>query len=410
MADQPVLNLGFIGLGQAVARMFQQYDDIAALPYKIAAAAELRPHALETFRAEFGGETYDDPEELCRSPNVDVVYIATPPELHREHVEMAARNGKHIVVEKPMALSLADCEAMIAAAQTNGVKLLAGHTHSFDAPIRRMREIVRSGEIGDVVTINTWNINEFNPRPWPTQELRSTHGPILNQGPHQVDIVRQIAGGMVRSVRASTFWDPERGCEGGHVCFLEFENGVPATLVYDGRGLFDTSELFWWVGEGGSLRDPDTNFKIRKNFRDLMAKDPDEVEAIIEDQKEQGRYGAGHIDPETWELWGYSGPETITHQPFFGLTLVSCERGAMRQSPDGILIYGDTEKREIPLGKELRGRGAELMDLYDGVVHGKPIFHDGRWGMATLEVCLAIIDSSRQKSEIRMTRQVPVED
>ena len=187
-------------------------------------------------------------------------------------------------------------------------------------------------------------------------------------------------------------------------------NGVPATLVYDGRGFFDTSELFWWVGEGGSPRDPDTNFKIRKNFRDLMAKDPDEVEAIIEDQKEQGRYGAGHIDPETWELWGYSGPETITHQPFFGLTLVSCERGAMRQSPDGILIYGDTEKREIPLGKELRGRGAELMDLYDGVVHGKPIFHDGRWGMATLEVCLAIIDSSRQKSEIRMTRQVPVED
>jgi phthalate 4,5-cis-dihydrodiol dehydrogenase len=410
MANDRILNLGFIGLGQAFNRMMQQYSDIAKLPYRIAAAAEKRPHALDKFKREFNGEAFDDLEEMCKSPNVDVVYVATPPELHREHVEIAARNGKHIVVEKPMALNLEDCEAMIAAAESNGVKLLAGHTHSFDAPIRKMREIVKSGEIGELSMINTWNINEFNPRPWPTEELKSTFGPILNQGPHQVDIVRQIAGGMVKSVRASTIADGLRGVEGGYTCFLEFENGVPATLVYDARGFFDTSELFWWVGEGGTPRDPDTNFTMKRNYLNLAEKGEAEMERIIEEQKEQGRYGAEDIDPETWELWGYAGPDTIKHQPFFGLTLVSCEKGALRQSPDGIFIYGETEKREVPLKKELRGRAAELMDLYNGVVNGQPVFHDGRWGMATLEVCLAIIESSKQGKEIQMSRQMPVED
>ena len=77
---------------------------------------------------------------------------------------------------------------MVAAAEKNNVKLLAGHTHSFDAPIRKMRDVIESGAIGDLVQINSWNYNAFNPRPWPTRELQLTHGPVLNQGPHQVDI------------------------------------------------------------------------------------------------------------------------------------------------------------------------------------------------------------------------------
>src|SRR5678815_5262103 len=109
-----------------------------------------------------------------------------------------------------------------------------------------------------------------------------------------------------------------------------------------------------------------------------------------------------------WKLWGYNKPEDVKHQPFFGLTVVSCEKGAIRQSKDGLLIYNDDGVKEISLGQSLRGRAAELMDLYNGVVHGKPIFHDGRWGLATLEVCLAIVESATERREIRMTHQVPM--
>lgn len=84
-----------------------------------------------------------------------------------------------MIVEKPLALTLDDCQAMIEAADKHGVRLLAGHTHSFDAPIRKMREVIKSGEIGALVMVNTWNYNEFNHRSRPSKELETTRGPGL---------------------------------------------------------------------------------------------------------------------------------------------------------------------------------------------------------------------------------------
>jgi predicted dehydrogenase len=410
MNNTPILRLGFVGLGQAVNRMFRQYPDMKKLPYKITAAADMREQALRKFAQDFGGETYRSFEDLCKSPNVDVVYIATPPELHAEQVLIAAQHGKHMVVEKPLALSVDDCERMVKAADQYGVKLLAGHTHSFDAPIRKMREIVKSGQLGKVVMVNSWNFNEFNPRPWPTSELKDTFGPILNQGPHHVDIVRQIIGTKVKSVRAQTIWDSLRGVEGGYLCFLQFEDDVPVSLVYDARGFFDVSELYWWVAEGGSARDPEINVKMRRNFHAVNKLGEAERERVLEAQKEEGRYGAENADPKIWELWGYGGAEEVQHQPFFGLTILSCERGAVRQSKNGLIVYDENGTHEISLQAEMRGRAAELMDLYNGVVHGKPIFHDGRWGKATLEVCLAIVESSRAGKEITLHHQVGMAD
>lgn len=404
MAAKPELTLGFIGLGQATNKLLERKYEIAALPYRITAAADPREHALDAFKAEFGGETYLDAAELCEKSSVDVVYIATPPEYHRQHVEIAAQCGKHIIVEKPMALSLADCEAMIEAVNRHGVKMLAGHTHSFDAPIRKMREIVKGGDLGDLVMVNTWNYNEFNHRARLSKELETTRGPILNQGPHQVDVVRQIGGGMVKSVRANVIWDSLSGREGGYICMLEFEDGVPATLVYDGRSFFDTAELFWWVSEGGEHRDPNLTATRRKSFRRMVDLGADEMEKALESAKEVGRYGAAG---------GGQSPEDNTpppFQPFFGLTVVSCDRGTMRQSRDGLIIYGENGREEVALRQELRGRAAELNELYQGIVEGRPIFHDGRWAMATLEVCLAIANSVNDPKEVTLSRQVPTND
>jgi phthalate 4,5-cis-dihydrodiol dehydrogenase len=111
---------------------------------------------------------------------------------------------------------------------------------------------------------------------------------VLNQGPHHVDIVRQIGGGLVRSVRATTIPDGITGHEGGYVCYLEFQNRVPATLVYDGRSLFDTAELFGWVGEGGDLRDPESNQRSRRAFLELMGTPEHERATRLESGKERG--------------------------------------------------------------------------------------------------------------------------
>jgi len=389
-----VLRMGIAGLGVASTQILPPLSNLSFI--KITAAADVRKNALEKFREEYHAEVFDSIEELCQSPNVDFIYLATPNQLHARHAITAAKHGKHIVVEKPMASTLEECEAMNAAAEKHGVKLLCGHTHSFDPPIRKMREIVKSGELGKLCMINTWNYNEFMYRPRMKHELKTTRGVVLNQGPHQVDFVRLIGGGMVRSVRAMTgIWDSSRPHEGAYVCYLEFENGVPATLVYSGYGFFDTAELFWWIGEGGQPRDPETNLKGRKKIKAIG--NSGEEEAL----KEQMRYGEKG-EGEYRHLW-----EGERHQPFFGFTVVTCEKGDIRQSPDGLLIYDDNGKREVSLPVGRRGREAEVEELYQAIVNNKPVFHDGRWGEATLEVCLAILESAKERKEIVLSHQVP---
>ena len=120
---------------------------------------------------------------------------------------------------------------------------------------------------------------------------------------------------------------------------------MPATLVYNGYGFFDTAELYDWVGEGGYYRDPETNRKMRANLRQTSGD-----ESVLEEQKNQMRYGARQSEnyPEIWNIWGRGHAATDRkHQKFFGLTVASCEEGDLRQSADGILVYGEDGKREV---------------------------------------------------------------
>lgn len=403
-----VLRLGFIGLGMAVTRIFTERPGIADLPHiKLTAAADPRRDALDHFKNEFQAEVHENVEDLVKSPNLDAVYIATPPEMHAQHALLAMEHGKHVIVEKPIALTIDDCERMNDVAEQRGVKLLAGHTHSFDPPIRKMREIIQSGAVGKLCMVNTWNYNEFMYRPWPNHELETSRGILFNQAPHQVDIVRLLGGGMVRSVRATTgMWDTFRPGEGAYVCHLEFVDGVPATLVYNGYGFFDTAELCDWVGEGGYPRDPETNRKMRQNLKSVSGN-----EQALEEQKNQMRYGAKQSEnhPAIWDLWGrgHDAQFNRKHQKFFGLTIATCEKGDLRQSADGILIYGEDGKKEVPIENAMAGRQAEINELYEAVVNDRPVSHDGRWGEATLEVCLAIIQSAEERREIQLEHQVP---
>jgi phthalate 4,5-cis-dihydrodiol dehydrogenase len=389
-----VLRLGIAGLGVASTQIL---PPISTLPFiKVTAAADTRTDALAKFREAYRGETFTSVEAMCASSKVDAVYVATPNQLHAQHAIAAANHKKHVIVEKPMALSIEECEAMNQAAEKNRVNLLCGHTHSFDPPVRKIREIVKSGELGKLRMINTWNYNEFMYRPRMKHELATSRGVVLNQGPHHVDIVRLIGGGMVRSVRAMTgIWDQARAHEGSYTCYLEFEDGTPATLVYSGYGFFDTAELFSWVGEGGQYREPETNLKVRRQLREVRS--PEEEEQL----KEGMRFG-GQREGQFSHVW--SGEKK---QPFFGFTLVSCEHGDIRQTPDGLLIYGEEEKREIRLPAGRRGREAEVEELYHAVVHNRPVFHDGRWGEATLEVCLAMLESAKERKEVFLSHQAP---
>ncbi len=262
--SKPVLRLGIIGLGGATKQMLPSLRSHPQV--RIAAASDLRPEARERFASEFGAQTYERVEALCASPELDAVYIATPHQFHKDHALLAAAAGKHIIVEKPMALSTADCDAMIEAAARHKVHLVVGHTHSFNAPILKMREIIRSGELGAVTMINTWNYGNFIYRPRRPEELQTQLGGgiIYNQVPHQVDIVRLLGGGLVRSVR-SMAWilDPERPTEGSYVAFLQFEDGAAASMAFSGYDYFDSDEFHFWIGELGDEKPQGGHGKAR---------------------------------------------------------------------------------------------------------------------------------------------------
>src|SRR5438874_4833039 len=104
MDDRVRLRFGIIGLGFASTYTIPA---LATHPrVQVAAGADLRPQALARFAEEFEAETYQSVEELCASSRVDAVYISTPNEMHAEHVAIAAEHGKHVIVEKPMAITM----------------------------------------------------------------------------------------------------------------------------------------------------------------------------------------------------------------------------------------------------------------------------------------------------------------
>ena len=94
------------------------------------------------------------------------------------------------------------------------------------------------------------------------------------------------------------------------------------------------------------------------------------------------------------------------HHPFFGLTLVSCEHGDIRQSPDGLFVYDTTGRREIGLPLDRSPQHAVLDEFYDAISGRRPPVHDGHWALANLAICEAAVQSSRHRREIQPVHQV----
>ena len=387
-----VLRVGLAGLGSVSRMILGSVDAIEGV--KLTAVADIRPEPLDAARAKYGVETFASVEAMCESPNVDVVWVCTPNMRHSEHAIMAAEYGKHVICEKPMAVTLEQAQAMVDAVDRNGVRYVQGHSKIFDPPIRRMREVVSSGELGRLVQVNTWEYKPWisgQPRLGSEVDSSMGGGVLYRQGPHQTDIIRGVGGGMVKSLRAITGrWNPSFPlAEGNYTAFLEFEDGAAATMAFNGYGYFDITELTWGIGEGGQRRDVD------------IPAPPERYDASV-DPDVKYTFAGKRAEREREERM--SGRR---HQPFFGLTVASCERGDIRQSPDGLYIYDENGRREITFDNRGQGRG-ELTELRDAILEERPTFPDARWGMASLEVILGILQSSDERREVTMSLQTAV--
>jgi phthalate 4,5-cis-dihydrodiol dehydrogenase len=393
------LRVGVAGLGRAFTLMLPTLTVDPRV--ELVAAADPRPEAGVRFAEEFGGRVYRSVEALCADAEVDVVYVATPHQFHAEHVETAAAGGKHVLVEKPMAITLDECRRMIAASERADVRLVVGHSHSFDAPILRAREIIASGALGAVRMINAQYYTDFLYRPRRPEELDTARGggAVFNQAAHQVDIVRLLGGGRVHSVRAQTgAWDPARATEGAYAALLVFDDRSYASLAYSGYAHFDGDELCGGVGEMGAVKTDVDYGATRRNLR--HAADPDDELAL----KNARNYGGSDYLGDV-AAGRTTAPPSHQH---FGLVLVCCEHGDLRPTPEGVMIYGDGEKHLDPLPKPRVPRAEVIDELYAAIVSGRTPVHGGRWALATLEVCLAMLRSAREQRDIVLDHQVGV--
>lgn len=371
MVGASPLRLGLIGVGVGARQL------VPALTHhphvRLCAAADVRADAVERLARDYGIQAFDSAEALCASNELDAVWVVTPNHLHAEHAILAADHGKHVIVSKPMAVTLDDARAMNAAAARNAVVLLAGHSQSMAPTIRRMAAIVQNGELGRLGMLHTWHFTDWMYRPRLPDELDLARGggPVFRQAAHQVDILREIAGRAVRAVRAATVdLDPARPLAGAYTAYLEFEDGTPATIVYSGYGHFDMAAF---------LRDTDAAPRAQAQS------------AIGGDERE--RKEALRNTPGGSNSLG-----------LFGLTVATCADADIRESPEGLWIYGREGRRSENVIDEPRGT-AELDELYAAVRLNAAPLHDGRWGQATLEACLAIHESARTHQEVLLAPQ-----
>lgn len=388
-SDAP-LRLGVAGLGRGF--MLTLPSLISDDRVRLVACAAPRQASRDAFVAAFGGNAHDSIEALCADPQVEAVYLATPHQMHAHHVAVAAAAGKHVLVEKPLAVTMEDGAAMVEAARVAGVHLIVGPSHSFDAPVLAARALIASGEVGRLRMIHALNYTDFLYRPRRPEELDTDQGGgvLFSQGVHQIDIVRLLAGGLAEQVTAMTgAWDPARPTEGAYAALVGFAGGAFASMTYSGYAHFDSDEWMGWVGELGQPKDASAYGRAR---RALATVSTPEQEAAL---KSGRTFGAAPVPP------------AAPHHEHFGPVIASCDRADLRLTPDGLHVYGDTERRFVPAPMAGAPRRPVVDALIAAVRHDRPPPQTGAWGLASLEMCHAILASARSGQPVRLHHQVP---
>lgn len=228
MADS--VGWGIVGLGRIAGTEIA--PAIAALPNSrlVGVVSRDAGRAKEFARAHGAQSAYDNYDRILADPDIDVVYIATPNALHADQAVAAARAGKHVQCDKPLATSVAEAERVVAACDAAGVQLgITFQTRNHEG-MDRIREVVASGEIGRVVLAEV----EMSPgrtllKGWRTDPSLAGLGTTNNVGVHAYDLLRYLLGAEVVEASAMFGYEPGLALDTVSLALLRFDTG---TLAY----------------------------------------------------------------------------------------------------------------------------------------------------------------------------------
>ena len=230
------LRWGLIGAGDiARKRVAPALRDLPNC--ELVSVSRSRQNLAEEFAKEFGARRwYAEWRDQIDDDEIDAVYIATPVYLHAEQAIAAAEAGKHVLCEKPMALNVAQCNEMIAACQKNDVKLGVAYYRRFYPAVIRAKQLIRSGEIGDVVVAQMNAFEHFDPalddpRRWLLDKDKNGGGPMMDFGCHRIEVAMNLFGHVKRVEALSSHSAFGREVEDTAAAVLRFESGCIATIT-----------------------------------------------------------------------------------------------------------------------------------------------------------------------------------
>jgi len=241
-------------------------------------------HSARKKAEEFGiPRAYNNIATLLADKEIDAVFIATPNNLHMPHTLQAAAAGKHILVEKPMALTVIECEQMIAACRRANVKLMIGQSQRFLNVVQRARLIVQSGELGNIIFAQThYSFHvERSPREWVWDKAVAGGGPVFDLGVHCIDLMRYVLKQEIMGL--SSFLSPSginsnEKVETAAVVAFQFEKDTLGSMQCAYNADFRT--FFEFRGQRGTIWAENYTQFDKEIILHKQREDKDEEEAI----------------------------------------------------------------------------------------------------------------------------------
>ena len=249
---------GIVGCGRIAKRHSEILGSGLIGGARFTAVCDVQPDRADIMAEKFGVRSFHSLDAMLASDEIDVVSILTPSGMHAEHAIAAANAGKHVIVEKPMALRLEDADAMIAACDRARVKLFVVKQNRLNVPVVKAREALDAGRFGKLVlgTVRVrWRRDQsyYNQDSW-RGTWAQDGGVLANQASHHVDLLEYFMGDVVSVHARATRTLVDIEAEDTAIATLEFANGalgiVEATNAARPRDLEGSLSI---LGEGGTV-------------------------------------------------------------------------------------------------------------------------------------------------------------
>ena len=254
----PMLNFALVGCGRISKRHSELLGHNQIKNARLAAVCDIKVDRAKAIGEQFGVPYYQDMLKMMETEKIDVVVVLTESGLHADHVVALARFKKHIMVEKPMALTLADADRMIAACDVAGSKLFVIKQNRFNVPVVKLRQALEAGRFGKLV-MGSVRVRWCRPQAYYDQDSwRGTWaldgGVLTNQASHHVDMLEWMMGDVESVFAMSRTALVKIETEDTAVVMLRFTNGalgvIEATTAARPKDLEGSISI---LGEGGTV-------------------------------------------------------------------------------------------------------------------------------------------------------------